>query len=65
MITTSISGIQSMIILYKYGAKINLVNIKEESGLIQDVQYGKQESILCLVDIDKNSKCYNNNNNNL
>ena len=46
-------------------SKINLVNIKGESGLIQDVQYGNWESILCLVDIDKNSKNYNNNNNNL
>ena len=65
MIATSTSGIQSMKILYKYGAKINLVNIRGESGLIQAVQYGNWESILCLVDIDKNSKYYNNNNNNL
>ena len=65
MIATSTSGIQSMKILYKYGAKINLVNIRGESGLIQAVQYGNWESILCLVDIDKSSKNYNNNNNNL
>ncbi len=54
MIATSTSGIESMKILFKYGAKVNLVNIRGESGLIQAVQYGNWESVLCLIDIDKN-----------
>ena len=53
MIATSTSGIDSMKILFKYGAKVNLVNYRGESGLIQTVKYGNWESVLCLIDIDK------------
>ena len=52
MIAASTNGIDSMKILYKYGAKINNVNYKGESGIIQAIQYGNWESVQNLLSFD-------------
>ena len=49
MIAASTNGIDSMKILYKYGARINNVNYKGETGLVQAIQYGNWESVKNLL----------------